>query len=89
MGYDTSFMSDRILSAYAQYSVAHKFRGRKVRFRGRKVNIMIVQVYAPTSTASEEEQDNFLIELQKHHRQNPKRGRNNGYWRFQYRGWAS
>ena len=42
-------VSDRILS---------------VRFRGRKVNITIIQVYAPTSTASEEEQDNFFIKLQ-------------------------
>src|SRR6218665_2581152 len=42
-------VSDRILS---------------VRFRGRKVNITIIQVYAPTSTASDEEQDNFFIKLQ-------------------------
>ena len=42
-------VSDRILS---------------VRFRGRKVNITIIQVYAPTSTASEEEQDNFFNKLQ-------------------------
>src|SRR6218665_3847119 len=55
-------VSDRILS---------------VRFRGRKVNIMIIQVYAPTSTASEEEQDNFSTSYKKHHRQNPKSGRNN------------
>src|SRR6218665_3100318 len=39
-------VSDRILS---------------VRFRGRKVNITIVQVYAPTS---EEEQDSFFNKLQ-------------------------
>ena len=32
-----------------------------VRFRG---SITIIQVYAPTSTASEEEQDNFFIKLQ-------------------------
>src|SRR6218665_1449914 len=42
-------VSDRILS---------------VRFRGRKVNITIVQVYAPTSMASEEEQDSFFNKLQ-------------------------
>jgi len=42
-------VSDRILS---------------VRFRGRKVNMTIVQVYAPTSMASEEEQDSFFNKLQ-------------------------
>jgi len=41
-------MSDRILS---------------VRFRERKVNITIIQVYAPTSTALEE-QDDFFNKLQ-------------------------
>jgi len=41
--------SDRILS---------------IRFRGRKVNITIIQVYAPTSMASEEEQDNIFDKLQ-------------------------
>ena len=35
-----------------------------VRFRGKKVNISIVQVYAPTSTASEEEHESFYNELQ-------------------------
>src|SRR6218665_3955345 len=42
-------VSDRILS---------------VRFRGRKVNITIIHVYAPTSTALEEEQDDFFNKLQ-------------------------
>src|ERR1700733_11359088 len=35
-----------------------------VRFRGRQVNTTMVQVYAPTSAASEEEHDRFYIELQ-------------------------
>ena len=35
-----------------------------VRFRGRKVNMTIVQVYAPTSMALEEEQDSFFNKLQ-------------------------
>src|SRR6218665_3181664 len=42
-------VSDRILSA---------------RFRGRKVNITIIEVYAPTLTALEEEQGNFFNKLQ-------------------------
>lgn len=42
-------VSDRILS---------------VRFRGKKVNITIIQVYAPTSVAIEEEHERFYNELQ-------------------------
>jgi len=42
-------VSDRILS---------------VRFRGKKANITIVQVYAPTSIASEEEHESFYNDLQ-------------------------
>jgi len=42
-------VSDRILS---------------VRFRGNKVNITIIQVYAPTSIATEEEHESFYNELQ-------------------------
>ena len=42
-------VSDRILS---------------VRFRGKKVNITIIQVYAPTSMAIEEEHESFYNELQ-------------------------
>src|SRR6218665_2511387 len=40
------------------------YRILSVRFRGRKVNITIIQVYAPTSTALEEEQDDFFNKLQ-------------------------
>jgi len=42
-------VSDRILS---------------VRFRGKKANITIVQVYAPTLIASEEEHESFYNDLQ-------------------------
>ena len=42
-------VSDRILS---------------VRFRGKKANITIVQVYAPTSIASDEEHESFYNDLQ-------------------------
>src|SRR6218665_2778175 len=40
------------------------YRILSVRFRGRKVNITIIQVYAPTSTALEEEQNSFFNKLQ-------------------------
>jgi exonuclease III len=35
-----------------------------VRFKGKQVNITIVQVYAPTSTAGEEDQESFYNDLQ-------------------------
>jgi len=59
-----AIMCDRI-SAYAIMGYdAVSDRIPSIRFRGRKVNITIVQVYAPTSTTSKEEQDNFFIKLQ-------------------------
>ena len=42
-------VSDRILS---------------IRFRGKKTNITVIQVYAPTSTAEEKIRESFNIELQ-------------------------
>src|SRR6218665_3697389 len=44
--------------------MANHLRILSVRLRGKKVNITIIQVYAPTSTALEEEQDNFFNKLQ-------------------------
>src|SRR3984885_9352479 len=44
-----------------------------VRFRGRQVNTTIVQVYAPTSTALEEEHDRFYADLQSIMDRTPKR----------------
>ena len=59
-----AIMSDRIsANAIMGYNTVID-RIPSVRFRARKVNITIIQVYAPTSAASEEKQGNLFNKLQ-------------------------
>ena len=45
-----------------------------VRFQGRPLNIMVIQVYAPTSNAEEAEVEQFYEDLQDHLELTPQKG---------------
>jgi len=67
-----AIMCDRISATAIMGYDTVSYRIPSVRFRGRKVNITIIEVYAPISTASEEEQVNFFNKLPSNTYRTPK-----------------